>query len=120
MRHGYGQDIIAKMWINEIGKGCTSRCSEFKYYSGESVYYNSWENDFNSDALTPLIYIICRSLSAKANKTDGWGEAFKDKIMAIFRNQKADENNVVISTKEEMGRIMVASSLMYKLDETGY
>ena len=40
--------------------------------------------------------------------------------MAAFRNQKAHENNVVISRKEAMRRIMVASSLMYKLDETGY
>ncbi|MBR0514262.1 MAG: hypothetical protein IJK06_08445 [Clostridia bacterium] len=79
---GMGKTTLLKMWINELEKD-DSPYSEFKNVSSECVYYNAWEKDYNSDALTPLIYAICGSLSAKANETDGWGEGFKEKMKAM-------------------------------------
>lgn len=79
---GMGKTTLLKMWFNELEKDDSSY-PEFKNVSSECVYYNAWDNDYNSDALTPLIYAICGSLSAKANKTDGWGEGFKEKMKAM-------------------------------------
>ncbi len=80
---GMGKTTLLKMWINELEKGYSSQYSEFKNVRNGCVYYNAWENDYNADALTPLIYAICGSLSAKANKSDGWFEGFKEKMKAM-------------------------------------
>lgn len=81
---GMGKTTLLKMWINELDKGNASNYSEFKNMSSECVYYNAWENDYNSDALTPLIYTICGSIYIKSSKTGTWLTTFRDKMKAMI------------------------------------
>lgn len=81
---GMGKTTLLKMWENELEKGSSSQYSVFKNIKNECVYYNAWENDYNSDALTPLIYAICGSIYVKSNKTGTWLTTFKDKMKAMI------------------------------------
>ena len=80
---GMGKTTLLKMWINELESNEQGKQhSEFRI-PNQSVYYNAWEHDYYGDALTPLIYEICGSISAKANKSEKWSTEFRDKMKAM-------------------------------------
>lgn len=83
---GMGKTTFFKMWINELEKD-DERSRRFNIFSNtqnQCVYYNAWENDYYSDALSPLIYAICGSIYIKAKKSDKWLTEFRDKMKAII------------------------------------
>lgn len=81
---GMGKTTLLKMWINELAKSDEYRNNAFSNVKNQCVYYNAWEHDYYDDALTPVIYEICGSISAKANKSEKWLTGFRDKMKAMI------------------------------------
>jgi len=58
---GSGKTFLANMWKDELSQ---QKPFEEDSYSCEVIYYNSWESDDWSDALTPIVDLIRRFVSS--------------------------------------------------------
>lgn len=82
---GMGKSTLFHMWINELEQNndtCYQYDNDFSI-NNICVYYNAWENDYHTDALIPLIFSICGSVTIKKKETAIWKESLLEKLRNV-------------------------------------
>ena len=71
---GMGKSTFLRMWKNELNSYNQEETKWqeplFTRASNSCIYYNAWENDYYENALIPLLFTMCGSLSTEIDEKE--------------------------------------------------